>query len=156
MTLIVAPLTADAFAPFGDVLEGPALPGRVVADDALGPMQPALRPSLALVFKPNADLPLRSATMERHPFSSQTFMPLDAGAWLVVVAPDAAVGGPDMARAQAFLARPDQGVTYRAGAWHHPFTVLDRPARFAVLMWKHGTPADDKFVEVEPFQIIRP
>jgi ureidoglycolate lyase len=156
MTLVAAPLTAEAFAHFGNVLEGPALPGRVAADDALGPTRPALRPSLAIVLKPNADLPLRSTTMERHPSSSQTFMPLDAGPWLVVVAPDALGAGPDMARARAFLAQPDQGVTYRAGVWHHPFTVLERPARFAVLMWKHGTPADDEFVEVAPFQIVLP
>jgi ureidoglycolate lyase len=156
MKLIAAHLTQEAFARFGDVLEGPALPGRVAADGAIGPRDPALRPSLAIVLKPHVDLPLRATTMERHPFSSQTFIPLDAGSWLVVVAPDAAGGGPDMTLAQAFLARPDQGVTYRADVWHHPFTVLERPSRFAVLMWKRGTPADDVFVEVAPFQIVLP
>ncbi len=58
-----------------------------------------------------------------------------------------------MARARAFLARGDQGVTYGADVWHHPFTVLDGPARFAIFMWKDGTAADDEFVDVAPFEI---
>lgn len=156
MILVATPLTADAFAPFGEVLEGPPAPGRVAADGALESRRDDLRPSLALVLKAPAALPLDSATMERHPFSSQSFIPLDAGRWLVAVAPADAAGGPDMARAQAFLARPDQGVTYGAGIWHHPFTVLDRPARFAVLMWKSGTAQDDVFVATAPFRIVQP
>jgi ureidoglycolate lyase len=57
------------------------------------------------------------------------------------------------AAARAFLARPDQGVTYGANVWHHPSTVFDREARFAVFMWKDGTSADDEFVEVQPFEL---
>lgn len=158
MRLTARPLTAEAFAPFGEVLEAPAAPGRVYFDRALANLRPAAAPSLSIVVKePDAAPPLRSAVMERHPFSSQSFVPLDAGRWLVVVAPPAAEGGgPDMARALAFLARCDQGVTYGANVWHHPFTVLDRPARFVVVMWRDGTPADDEFVDVPPFEIDLP
>src|SRR3712207_3677343 len=145
MRLTSEALTAAAFAPFGEVLEAPTEPGRRYAEAALADLRPgAARPSLSLVLKPPlASLPLRSRTMERHRFSSQSFVPMDSGRWLVVVAPHAAVGGgPDMARARAFVARPDQGVTYGADVWHHPFTVLDRPARFAVFMWRDGSAAD--------------
>ena len=45
----------------------------------------------------------------------------------------------------AFLAGPGQGVTYHANTWHHPLTVLDRPARFAVVMWRDGTRTDEEF-----------
>ncbi len=78
---------------------------------------------------------------------------MDAGRWLAIVAPHGADGLPDMARAAAFLARADQGVTYGADVWHHPFTVIDQPGRFAVFMWKDGTAADDEFVEVAPFEV---
>jgi ureidoglycolate lyase len=91
--------------------------------------------------------------MERHLHSSQSFIPIEAGRWLVLVAPHGADGGPDMTRARAFLARPDQGVTYGADVWHHPSTVFDRIARFAIVMWKDGTSADDEFVEVPPFEL---
>ena len=58
-----------------------------------------------------------------------------------------------MARARAFLCRPDQGVTYGANVWHHPFTVLDRVARFAIVMWRDGTKTDEEFVKVAPFSV---
>lgn len=155
MRLIAEPLTSAAFLPYGEVLEGPAIPGRTYFEDALATRRPAARPSLSLVVKePIASLPIRSKVMERHRFSSQSFIPQEAGRWLLVVAPHLAQGsGPDMARARCFLARGDQGVTYGADVWHHPFTVLDRTARFAVLMWKDGSAEDDEFVDVAPFEI---
>jgi len=157
MRLIAEPLTSAAFLPFGDVLEAPAIPGRTDFDAALANLRPAARPVLSLVTKaPMSSLPLTSTVMERHRFSSQSFVPLEAGRWLVVVAPHAAAGGPDMAQARAFLAQPDQGVTYGADTWHHPFTVLDRLARFAVFMWREGVPADDEFMDVPPFEIALP
>ena len=158
MHLIAEPLTAEAFAPFGEVLEAPAGPGRVLFEAMLANHRPGAWPSLSLSRKePLGALPLRTQVMERHRFSSQSFVPMEAGRWLAIVAPHAAEGGrPDMARARAFLARPDQGVTYGADVWHHPFTVLDREARFAVLVWRDGTAADDEFVDVRPFTVDLP
>jgi ureidoglycolate lyase len=40
--------------------------------------------------------------------------------------------------------------------WHHPFSVLDRAARFAVVMWRDGTAGDDEFTEVPAFEIHVP
>lgn len=155
MRLIAEPLTSAAFMHYGEVLEAPAIAGRTYFEDALANRRPAARPSLSLVVKdPVPVLPIRSKVMERHRHSSQSFIPQEAGRWLVVVAPHLAQGGgPDMARARAFLARGDQGVTYGADVWHHPFTVLDRPARFAVFMWKDGSKEDDEFFDVAPFEI---
>ena len=67
--------------------------------------------------------------------------------------PHAASGGPDLAGVRAFIARPDQGVTYRMNTWHHPLIVLDRPARLAVFMWRDDTSDDEKFVPVTPFTL---
>jgi ureidoglycolate lyase len=61
-----------------------------------------------------------------------------------------------MARARAFLARPDQGVTYGADVWHHPSTVFDSEADFAIMMWQDGSAADDEFVAVAPFEVHAP
>jgi ureidoglycolate lyase len=154
MRLILEPLTAEAFAPFGDVLAAPADPGRVYIEAALDNRRAHARPSLSFSTREPAALPLASTTMERHRHSSQSFVPMEAGRWLVLVAPHGADGGPDMARARAFLAAPDQGVTYGADVWHHPSTVFDRIARFAIFMWKDGGPEDDEFVEVAPFTVV--
>lgn len=155
LRLIPETLTAEAFRPFGEVLEGPDLPGRTSFDGALANRRPGARPNLSLTLKqPLERLPLRSTVMERHRYSSQSFIPQEAGRWLAVVAPHlASAEGPDMARARCFLAHGGQGLTYGADVWHHPFTVLDRPQRFAVLMWRDGTTDDEQFVEVPEFEI---
>lgn len=157
MHLIAEPLTSAAFLPYGEVIEVPDLPGRTYFEDALANLRPAARPSISLsVMTKVAAMPVRSSTMERHEFSSQSFIPQQAGRYLVVVAPHAAGGGPDMARARAFLGAPGQGITYGANVWHHPFTILDGPARFAVIMWRDGGKGDEEFVEVAPFEVHLP
>jgi ureidoglycolate lyase len=139
LKLIVEPLAAGPFAPFGDVLEIPHPSGRNYFDRALANLRPGARPSLSLSRKEElSSLPLTAQQMERHEFSSQSFVPIDVGRWVVVVAPHAAGGGPDMGGARAFLAGPNHGVTYAANVWHHPLTILDRPASFAVFMWRDG------------------
>ena len=154
MYLKAEPLTSAAFLPYGEVIECPRIPGRTYFEDALANLRPKARPSISLTVKaPLTALPLRSTTMERHEFSSQSFIPQEGGRWLAIVAPHAAGGGPDMARARAFLARPDQGVTYGANVWHHPFTVLDREARFVIVMWRDGTKGDEEFVQVPEFSV---
>jgi len=150
------PLTADAFAPFGDVIDVPQEAGRTYYEDALGNLRGEAKPSLSMSFRvPTPDRPLKSELMERHEFSSQTFVPVDVARWLIVVAPHAAAGRPDMANARAFIANGQQGITYKPNTWHHGLTTLDRPGRFAVFMWRAGA-QDEEFVPVAPFTIKIP
>lgn len=154
MRLRARPLTPEAFAPYGEVLTPPEDPGRTYFEDALASARPNARPSFSLSHRAALDEPvLRSDLLERHEFSSQTFVPLDVSRWLIVVCPHAANGGPDAANAIAFVAGPGQGVTYRANTWHHGLTVLDRAARFAIFMWRDGGPTDEEFVKVSPFTV---
>lgn len=146
-------LTKEAFAPYGDIIALPTLAGRFYYDDALGNLRSSATASLSVALKePTLDRPLKSDMLERHEFSSQTFIPVDVGRWLIVVAPHAPQGGPDAKNARAFIADGSVGVTYKANTWHHGLTTLDRPGRFAIFMWKAGT-ADEEFVPVEPFTI---
>jgi ureidoglycolate lyase len=143
------PLTASAFAPFGEVLEPPASAGRSYFEDALANRRPSARPSLSLSrVMPSPAGPLIARVMERHEHSSQSFIALEAARWLVMVAPSDAAGSPDMARAEAFVCGQGQGITYRADVWHHPLTVLDAPASFAVFMWRDGSAGDEEFVDI--------
>lgn len=155
MRLILQPLTAAAFAPYGEVLEAPAEPGRTYFEGALGNRREGVRPSISVTHRLPTTLPMASTTMERHPTTSQSFIPMDAARWIIVVAPHAPGGGPDMAKAEAFLAGPDQGITYGIDVWHHPFTVIDRAQRFAIVMWRDGTPQDDEFVTVPAFEVAQ-
>ncbi|MEO1092019.1 MAG: ureidoglycolate lyase [Pseudomonadota bacterium] len=154
--LLFEPLTARSFAAFGDVLV-PPVPGqpRTYFEDALGNLRAEAWPSLSLACVEQASaLPLTARQMERHAFSSQSFVPLAATSFLVVVAPHGVSGGPDIDHARAFLATDGVGVTYAADTWHHPLTVLQAPASFAVWMWRDGTAGDEDFVDVEPFRIV--
>jgi ureidoglycolate lyase len=160
MEIVPQPLTREVFAPFGDVIDMATEAGRFYHDEALGNLRPEAGASLSIALKAaTPDRPLTSELMERHEFSSQTFIPVDVGRWLIVVAPHAAPGknegGPDMAEARAFIADGTTGVTYKANTWHHGLTTLDKPGRFAVFMWKAGT-RDEEFVPVAPFTIRIP
>jgi ureidoglycolate lyase len=146
LKLVVELLAAEPFAPFGEVLAVPPGAGRTYFDRALSNLRPSARPSLSLSRKEDlSSLPLVARQMERHEFSSQSFVPIEVGRWLVLVAPHSEVGGPDMRRARAFLAGPRQGVTYGANVWHHPLAIFDRPAAFAVYMWLEGGKGDEEF-----------
>src|SRR6185436_25507 len=104
MEITPQPLTQEAFAPFGDVIDMPAAAGRFYYDDALGNLRSHATASLSVALKTETpDRPLTAELMERHEFSSQTFITVDDGRWLIVVAPHAAKGGPDMAAARAFI-----------------------------------------------------
>ena len=151
------PLTKEAFAPYGDVIDIPTEAGRKYYEDALGNLRAEARPSLSLSLKAETpDRPLRAELLERHEFSSQSFVPIDVARWLIVVAPHAARGGPDTSGVRAFIATGKQGVTYKPNTWHHGLTVLDKPGRFAVFMWRTGIKDDEEFVPVEPFTILIP
>jgi ureidoglycolate lyase len=149
MRIVAEPLTALAFKPFGAVLEGTPAPGRVYLSDTLANGRAHAPVSLAVAtVEPKATFPLDVKVLERHEHSSQTFIPLHVSRYLVLATLDAPGGGPDLSRLRAFVARTGQGVTYAMGTWHHPLTVLDGPAAFAVLMWRDGSPGDEEFVPV--------
>lgn len=67
--------------------------------------------------------------LEKHPYSSQTFLPMGAPsheiAYLVVVAlENSQTKKPDLSTAKAFLCKGNQAVTYGAGVWHAPMIVV--------------------------------
>lgn len=102
--------------------------------------------------------------LERHPFTSQTFIPMGLDAadqstkYLVIVAPTLPPtsnfpdqGPPDLANVRAFLADGGQAVTYGAGTWHAPMVVVGaRRVDFVVVQFSNGVAAEDcQEVEIE-------
>ena len=155
LELVARPLTEEAFAPYGDVVEAPEKPGRAYFATSLGNLRPHAQPRLWMLRKmPVSGLPLEIKSLERHQFSSQTFVPIEIGRWLVVVAPHHANGGPDIERAQAFLPTPYQGVSYKPNTWHGGLNVFDKPARLTVFQWLDGTAADEEIVSVPTIRVI--
>ncbi len=149
MALTLEPLTASAFAPFGDVLAGPPTPGeRAYFTDGLTADRSGAGISLHVNHVTPSTLPYAAARLERHPHTSQTFIPQAVSRYVVLVAGPAPDGSPDPARLMAFWSPGSQGITYHAGVWHHGIVALDRPAHFAVLMWRSDEGQNDEFVDL--------
>ncbi|QJP12344.1 ureidoglycolate lyase [Starkeya sp. ORNL1] len=125
-------LARDAFAPFGDVIDdtGPTrfptnggdamrIHQLAIADCAAERGRTLL--SLFRVARPTFHDPLR--LMERHPISSQAFVPLGHMRFIAVVAE--ASKDPQVTNLRAFISNGRQGVNYRRATWHHPLITLD-------------------------------
>lgn len=149
MDLTAQKLTLEAFTPFGHVLTLPDGPGRTDYSHAPenwrdGRATLCFRSSLT---EPTT-LPFQATQMERHRYSSQAFLPIDVSRYLVLVAPHGDDGGPDMRQARLFEVDGRTGINYAPDVWHHPMTVLDRPAIFATVMFVDRGPDDEEFVDL--------
>lgn len=140
------PLTPETFAPFGDIIAAPAEPGRRYFGPLLQNQRPKAQLDLSLVHAPSVDLPFELKLLERHPLSSQAFLPLSAERYLVVVAP--AGPRPDPAQVVAFEGVQTQGFVYAPGTWHHPMVTLGAAGTFTLLVWCDGGPQDEEFVDI--------
>ncbi|MDE1996427.1 MAG: ureidoglycolate lyase [Rhizobiaceae bacterium] len=137
--LDIFPLTKAAFAPYGDVIEADPSTMKLINGGtterfhALSTAE-AAGEGARIIFnlfrgKPRT-FPHAVDMMERHPFGSQSFVPLSGRQFLVVVSKDE---GGKPGRPQAFLAREGQGVNYHRDTWHHPLMALDLVSDFLVV-----------------------
>lgn len=154
--IIAEPLNADSFSEFGEVIPRPPEGVRQYFNDRLENNRIDARVDLSLTtIKPVDTMPLHVTVLERHPFSSQTFLPLKASRYFVIVVPDSDDGSPALARARAFVSGSNQGFTYRCGVWHHDMAVLDEAAVMAILMWCDGSGGDEEFLDIDtPFDVF--
>jgi len=138
--LAIAPLTAAAFAPFGEVIEAegrasyPINAGTARRFDDLARVDVGAaggKPLVGLCRAEPIALPFRVRLMERHPLGSQAFMPLSPTPFLVVVAPPSPA--PRAEAIRAFRSNGRQGINYARGTWHHPLLALERTSDFLIL-----------------------
>lgn len=130
-------LTAQDFAPFGDVLEASGAPDKIINQGMCGRFHDRAemefadgRAGLSLFQAQPRSLPYTLDMVERHPEGSQAFLPMTQHPFLVIVAPDL---GDAPGQPLAFLTRPGQGVNYHRGTWHGVLTPLSEPGLFAVV-----------------------
>jgi len=134
----IEPLTAAAFAPYGDVLDASGPPDRIINeglcerfhDRARLDFGPDGRAGISIFHAEPRSLPLTLELVERHPEGSQAFIPMTADPFLVIVASD--LGGEPTA-VRAFRASPSQGVNLLRNTWHGVLTPLAQPGLFAVI-----------------------
>ncbi|MGR3837931.1 MAG: ureidoglycolate lyase [Cognatishimia sp.] len=160
MTEIKAlPLTAEGFAPFGDVIELRPQPDKIINQGKCGRHHDLAtldfsdgRAGISLFDAEPRSLPYECDLLERHPDGSQAFIPMSLTSFLVVVAPDAN-GKPG--EPQAFVTSAGQGINFHKGTWHGVLTPLEAPGLFAVVD-RIGDGANLEEYEFEEAFIISP
>lgn len=150
------PLTAQAFAPFGDVLDATGEHRLINAglcrrhhDRATLDFGDA-RAGISIFEAQPRTLPYSFDLIERHPDGSQAFLPMTADPFLVIVAT-----GPDAAP-QAFLTNGAQGINLCRGTWHGVLTPLSAPGLFAVVDRIGTTPNLEEHRFPDPWTVLAP
>ena len=149
------PLTAEAFASYGDVIECSDQAeqrtinyGHTTRFHDLAKLDLTVEggtPLVSIFRSTPLERPILIKVMERHPLSSQAFYPLGNNPYLVVVSEK---GNFDPSSIKVFLAAPSQGVNYHAGTWHHYSLALYDTSDFLVI--DRGGPeknCDEVFLE---------
>ena len=130
------PLTAEAFAPFGELIEADG------AHVLINAGQCKRFNDLATFDVPDGELglsffasevrafPYTCDLMERHPLSSQCFVPMGGSAYLVIVAEDqdGSPGAP-----LVFWATGRQGINIRRNTWHGVLAPVSGSGLFGVI-----------------------
>ena len=135
--IVIEPLTAAAFAPFGEVIELSGPPSVTINRGKCGRYHDLAKldmidgkAGISLFNGTAYALPLTLDLVERHPLGSQAFLPMSDIPFLVIVAENE---DEKPVRPRAWLTNGRQGVNYHRGTWHGVLTPLHEPALFSVI-----------------------
>lgn len=155
-TLRPEPLTATAFALFGDVLDATGDHRLINAglcqrhhDRARLDFGDA-RAGISIFRAEPRVLPYTFDLIERHPEGSQAFIPMTADPFLIIVAPE------PQAQPRAFLTNGAQGINLHRGTWHGVLTPLSGPGLFAVVDRIGATPNLEEYRYTQPWTVLVP
>ncbi len=161
-TIIAKPLTRANFKAYGEVIEMagakhyPINGGKTTRFHDLATIEtagPNARVLVSLFHSRPYEMPLKLSLVERHPFGSQAFYPLNSQPWLVIVAHDSDDGP---TTPEVFLASGNQGVNYPRNQWHGVLTSIGETQDFIVVdRGGDGTNLDEHIYET-PFTIYLP
>ena len=153
-TIRTEPLTATAFAPFGDVLEAAGDFRLINAglcrrhhDRATLDFGTDGRAGISIFQAEPRALPYAFDLIERHPDGSQAFLPMTPDPFLVIVAESPAHPP------RAFLTDGTQGINLHRGTWHGVLTPLHPPGLFAVVDRIGPTPNLEEHRYPEPWVV---
>ena len=140
LTLKPEPLTADSFAPYGELISARDTPimineGNTERYHRLGNVttggEDQQGQAILSIFRGQPrSLPMTIKMMERHPLGSQAFLPASDEPYLVLVC----LGDkePDPSTFKLFIAQ-GEGVNYPANCWHHPLLAINKVSDFWIV-----------------------
>ncbi|PCH66924.1 MAG: Ureidoglycolate hydrolase [Rhodobacteraceae bacterium] len=131
------PLTAAAFAPYGDVIELRATPDMMINQGMCGRHHDLAQldfadghAGISLFDAKPRSLPHVVDMVERHPLGSQAFVPITQVPFLVVVASDDNGTPTDL---KAFITQPGQSINLHRGVWHGVLAPINSPGQYVVV-----------------------
>ena len=131
------PLTAAAFAQFGDVIEVSGAPDKLINQGMCGRHHDLARldftdgrAGISLFDAKARQFPHVVDMVERHPDGSQAFIPVSGVPMLVIVAEDQD-GSP--VNLKAFVSQPGQSINLLRGVWHGVLAPIEKPGQFIVI-----------------------
>ncbi|AUQ75417.1 ureidoglycolate lyase [Phaeobacter piscinae] len=159
-TVAIQPISAEGFAPFGDLVDCSGAPDKIINQGLCGRYHDRAQldfstgcAGLSLFNAEPRALPMPLLMVERHPEGSQAFIPMSETGFLVIVAPDTG-GAPG--EPLAFETRPGQVINFHRGTWHGVLTPLTAPGLFAVVdRIGDGANLEEHWFDT-PYQVIRP
>ncbi|MGY8869416.1 MAG: ureidoglycolate lyase [Pseudomonadales bacterium] len=139
ITLTPQPLTAKAFAPFGDVIETQDRDFFLINNGSTQRYHQLATvdvdehgSAIISIFRATPlKRPLPILMLEKHPLGSQALIPMQDAAFLIVVAPESDIIDPT--EIKAFVSHGKQGINYRKNIWHHPILALNNNDDFLVV-----------------------
>ncbi len=158
MNVKVQPLTAEAFAPYGEVLECTGASITINQGncqrfhDLAGLDMDGGQVGISLFHAKLRTLPYELDLMERHPLGSQAFIPMSEDGFLILVADDDD-GVPVNIR--AFVSVPNQGINLHKNIWHGVLTPLEGSGRFVVVDRIGEGNNLEEFPLLDPVRIVR-
>ena len=152
--IVIQPLTAEAFAPYGDVLNCAGDPDKLINAGLCGRFHDRAkidvgdgRAGISLFRSELRQLPYTLDLVERHPDGSQAFIPMSMDPFLVIVA-DADL------TPRAFITAPGEAINFHRGTWHGVLTPLSGPGLFAVVDRIGDGPNLEEHYFEKPYQVV--
>ena len=142
----------DRFTPFGTCFRLAAAAGRIEVPLQFEGEKAVGASTLTIIVAPFAGYMKGGISrIERHPFSVQAFLPLNAQPVVTFVAPP---GEPPRHAGQitAFVVPPGHGIAYRAGTWHSGLMGLEAEVNVATFIRRIADGSDTEFADL-PFNL---
>ena len=135
--LTLEPLTREAFAPYGDVIEVSGEPDKLINQGMCDRFHDLAkldfgsgRAGISLFDAQARHFPYTLDMMERHPEGSQAFIPMSGVPMIISVAKDNS-GKPGQPR--AFLSEPHQSINIHRNTWHGVLAPVERAGQYIVI-----------------------